>query len=87
MLQSAVQAASVPEGVAGDGVGSYLPQRIPAVLENVGRSALVAFGEGSQGSVLFLTQPGITNLDIILVLGLTQTDVGKVGMGLLTQAR
>src|SRR6185369_4683525 len=80
VLQIAVKAAAVPEGIAGDGVGSHLPQGVPTVLQDVRRRALVALSEGRKGGVLLFTKPRIANLDVVLVLGLTQADVGQVSM-------
>ena len=68
----------MPPGKAGESIGTQLPQSINAVLKNVGGSALIAFYEGSNGGILFFTQPRISELHIILVLCLAKAEVGSV---------
>src|SRR6267142_2376968 len=50
--QVAVQRATMPPGETGYRVGSYLPQRINAMLQDVGRSALITFRERCDHRIL-----------------------------------
>src|SRR6266550_985739 len=85
--QVAVQRATMPPGEASYRVGSYLPQRIDAMLQDVRRSPLIAFCEGGDHRILFLPQPRITELQVALVLLLADAEVHQVRVGLLAEAR
>ena len=56
------------------------------MLQDVGRSPLIALIERGNHRFLFLPAPRVTNLEIALVLLLTNADVSQVCMILFTQA-
>src|SRR6266700_8336241 len=85
VLQVAVQHATVPPRKLSDCVRPQLPASVDLVLQDVRWRALIAFGDGCQHGVLFLPVPGVSELQVILVLSLTYTDVSAVLLVLLSQ--
>src|SRR5207248_10267178 len=77
-LQIGIGKATAPVGKAGERIGTQLPQCIDAMLQEVGRSALIAFAEGGDVRILLLPQPCISDLNIVLVLGLPDAEIGAV---------
>src|SRR5579871_1146038 len=61
-----------------DGVAAQFPQSIYTVLKDVGWSPLVAFREGSQNCILFLPQPRVAKLHIVLLLQLAEAAIHAV---------
>ena len=86
VLQVRVQSAAAPPGKAGERVGTQFPERVDAILQDVGGSALVAFNKRRDDGVLFFAVPGIAKLQVVLVLGLAQAEVKPVFLVLTAQA-
>src|SRR5271170_4260248 len=78
VFEIGVQNAPVPPGKAGESVGTQLPQSVETVLQNVGGRSLIAFDEGCNGGVLFFAIPGVTDLNVVLVLGLAYAGVDPI---------
>src|ERR1700730_9776010 len=62
--QTAVQSASMPQSKGGHRVAAQLIESIDSVLQNVGGGPLIAFVERGNERLLFLPQPGVTELNI-----------------------
>src|SRR4029077_11186378 len=56
----AVERAPMPPGESGYRVLPDLPQRVNAMLQDVGRRALIAFRKRGNHRILFLPQPRVT---------------------------
>src|SRR6476659_7882069 len=80
----AVEGAPMPPGESGYRVLPDLPQRINAMLQNVGRRSLIAFRKRCNHRILFLPQPCITKLQVPPIFLLTEARVHQVRMGLLS---
>jgi len=78
VLQIGIENAATPIRKAGERVGTQLPQRVDAMLQEIGRGALVAFAEGGDVCVLLLPQPCLSDLNIVLVLSLSDAEIGAV---------
>src|SRR5580700_2465535 len=78
VFQIGVQSASMPPGKAGQRIGPQFPESIDAVLQNVGGSSLIAFDERRDRGVLFFAVPGVTHLNVVLVLHLAYADIKAV---------
>ena len=48
------------------------------MLQEVGRSALIAFAEGGDVRILLLPLPGISDLNIVFVFRLADAEIGAV---------
>ncbi len=85
MLQIAIECASHPQVEACRCVRTQFPQSVDLVLHDVGRSALLALRERGDDCILLLPFKHITELHIILVLQLSQTEIGQIAMRLFAQ--
>src|SRR5262249_31571355 len=85
ILKERIERAAVPPSKAGHGIGANLPECIETMLQDVRGRALIALIKRSEHRILLLACECIPELNIVLVLGLTQAYVHQVSMGLATQ--
>src|SRR3982074_1514682 len=85
VLKERIERATVPPGERRGGIVSNPPQTIEPVLQNVGRSALIAFTPGRNRGVLLFAQPRVPNLQVVLLFLLADTDVSHVSVRLLAE--
>ena len=76
--RSLLRNSAMPPGDTGAVFARSFHQSINAILDQVGRSALIAFGKRRKHRILFLTQPGIAQLEVILVFCATYTEVPAI---------
>lgn len=78
MLQVLIERAAVPERSAGKNVRANSPGAIKAILENIGRRALIALTPGSNDGILFFALPCVSQLEITAVLTLSDAEIRQI---------